>query len=152
METGTFVHLFRALHCPKNNNCVKYPVITAHVPSSDRWLRSDPELITTSTNRNILQPTSSNQRRRESKIQETFDKGKHRSSSKSGSTVSSKSRAPIVNEMIREESSSSISIKSGRSQLVDLVIEDQEAEETERVRARKEGGSTWNQDEIKQFV
>lgn len=147
-----FVHLFHALHCPKNNNCVKYPVITAHVPSSDRWLHSDPELITTSTNRNLLQPTPANKRRRKSNTQKTFDKGKHRSSAESGSIVSSKSRAPVVNEVIRQESSSSISIKSGRSQLVDLVIEDQEAEETERVRARKEGGSTWNQDEIKQFV
>ena len=57
-----------------------------------------------------------------------------------------------MNETIHEDSSSSISVKSGQSQLVDLVIEDKEAEETERVRARKEGGSAWNEDEIKQFV
>lgn len=57
-----------------------------------------------------------------------------------------------MNETIREDSSSSISVKSGQSQLVDLVIEDKEAEETERVRARKEGGSAWNEDETKQFV
>lgn len=41
--------------------------------------------------------------------------------------------------MLREESSSSQSVKSGRSQLVDLMVEDNEAEATERVRARKEG-------------
>lgn len=58
----------------------------------------------------------------------------------------------MLNEMLREESSSSHSAKSGRSQLVDLVVEDREAEETERVRARKEGGSAWNQDETKHFV
>ena len=54
--------------------------------------------------------------------------------------------------MLREDSVSSHSVKSGRSQLVDLVIEDTEAEERERVRARKEGGSAWNQDEVRQFV
>lgn len=52
--------------------------------------------------------------------------------------------------MIREESSSSI--RSGQSQLVDLVIEDTAAEETERVRARKEGGSGWNYDEPRHFI
>lgn len=41
---------------------------------------------------------------------------------------------------------------SDRSQLVDLVVEDTEAEEAERVRARKEGGDFWNQDEQKHFV
>ena len=40
-----------------------------------------------------------------------------------------------------------------RSQLVDLVIEDEEAEQTERVRARKEGGDAWNTaGESKHFV
>ena len=58
----------------------------------------------------------------------------------------------MLNEMLSEESSSSHSAKSGRSQLVDLMIEDTEAEDTERVRARKEGGSAWNQDETKHFV
>ena len=55
--------------------------------------------------------------------------------------------------MLRENStSSSSSAQSGRSQLVDLVVEDREAEETERVRARKEGGARWNEDEQKHFV
>lgn len=35
---------------------------------------------------------------------------------------------------------------------MDLVLEDHKAEETERVRARKEGGSAWNEDETKHFV
>lgn len=55
-------------------------------------------------------------------------------------------------EVVRKESSSNVSNKSGRSQLVDLVVEDVEAEETERVRARKEGGAEWNTQEQKHFV
>lgn len=124
-----------------------YPVITAHVPSADRWLTADPNLITTSTNRNLLQPTKKNKRRRESDIQKTLDKGKHRAH---GSK--SRSRAPVVNETIDEESSDNGSAKSGRSQLVDLIIEDRNAEELERVRARKEGGPEWNEHEAKQFM
>ena len=54
--------------------------------------------------------------------------------------------------LLREESSSSNSAKSGRSQLVDLMVEDTKAEERERVRARKEGGAAWNQDEGRQFM
>ena len=54
--------------------------------------------------------------------------------------------------MLREESSSSHSARSGRSQLIDLMVEDTEAEETERVRARKEGGSAWNEDDTKHYM
>ena len=32
------------------------------------------------------------------------------------------------------------------------MVEDKQAEETERVRARKEGGAAWNEQEGKQFV
>jgi hypothetical protein len=49
-------------------------------------------------------------------------------------------------------STSSSSTKSNRSQLVDLVVEDHEAGEIERVRARKEGGPTWNEVPPKHFV
>lgn len=125
---------------------LKYPVITAHVPSAERWLGPDPDLITTSTNRNLLQPTRANKARRESKNKIKLDKGKRRGTDDG----TSKSRAPVLNDMIREESSSSI--RSGQSQLVDLVIEDTVADETERVRARKEGGSGWNYDEPRHFI
>lgn len=92
-----------------------------------------------------------NKERRASNIQKTLDKGKSRTGANSdGSTPFS--RAPVLDEMLREDSSSSHSVKSGRSQLVDLVIEDTKAEETERVRARKEGGSAWNEEETKHFV
>jgi hypothetical protein len=47
--------------------------------------------------------------------------------------------------------SSSTSAKSDPSQRVDLVVEDTAAEDTERVRARKEGSSGWNNDP-KRFV
>ena len=124
------------------------------MPASERWLGADPDLITTSTNRNLLQPTKVNRERRASNIQKELDKSKHRTGSSSTGVSKSKtrSRAPVLNGLLREESSSSHSAKSGRSQLVDLMVEDREAEETERVRARKEGGSAWNEAETKQFV
>lgn len=130
---------------------IQYPVITAHVPSAERWLGADPNLLTTSTNRHLLQPTEAGKARRASSIQESLDKGKRRTS-RNGSGSKSGLRAPVIGDLIREESSSSKSAKSGRSQLVDLVIEDKQAEETERVRARKEGGSAWNEDEAKHYM
>lgn len=54
--------------------------------------------------------------------------------------------------MLRHHSSESSSAKSDRSQLVDLVVEDESAEEVDRVRARKEGSAAWNQKEGKRFV
>lgn len=126
---------------------IQYPVITAHVPSAEQWFGSHPELITTSTNRNLMQPTKRNKDKRESEIQKDLDKGKHRTNS-----GGSRSRAPVLSGMIRQESTSSGSAKSGRSQLVDLIVEDHDAEEVERVRARKEGGAAWNEDETKHFV
>ena len=42
--------------------------------------------------------------------------------------------------------------KSDKSQLVDLVVEDHQAEEVDRVRARKEGGPGWNEVPSKHFV
>ncbi|KAL8803088.1 MAG: hypothetical protein Q9182_003401 [Xanthomendoza sp. 2 TL-2023] len=126
-----------------------YPVITAHVPSAERWLNADPNLITTSTNRNLLQPTKANKARRASSIQKEIDKGKRRTSRGGEGASPSLSRAPVVEDLIREESTSG---ESGRSQLVDLVVEDKKGEETERVRARKEGGSAWNADETKHYI
>lgn len=126
------------------------------MPAAERWLGADPELITTSTNRNLLQPTKANKQRRESNIQKDLDDSKHLKSSGSSEASQSKlkgrSRAPVVNGILREESSSDQSAKSGRSQLVDLMVEDNQAEEIERVRARKEGGSAWNDVETKHFV
>ena len=130
----------------------QYPVITAHIPSSERWIQSDPNVITTATNRNLLQPTKASKERRRSNIQNDLESSRHRASSSNSGGSKSRSRAPVINGLIREESSSSHSAKSGRDQLVDLMVEDTQAEETERVRARKEGGSAWNQDEGRQFM
>jgi len=133
-------------------------VITAHEASREDALRDDPAVITGSTNRNLLQPTDINKKRRQSRIkeiQDSIDKGKHRSSSSSGDASGdasrSKSRVPLLGKLLSRQSSSSSS-KSDRSQLVDLVVEDHKAEEIERVRARKEGGAAWNEAEQKHYV
>jgi hypothetical protein len=113
-------------------------------------LHANPSLVTNATNRHLLQPTKINKRRRKSqiqKIQEDVQKGKHRDSS-----PSSKSGKPLLKTLVRGESSSSSSTKSKNSELVDLVVEDTEAEEIERVRARKEGGPKWNETDPKHFV
>lgn len=51
-----------------------------------------------------------------------------------------------------QPSSAASSPASHSSQLVDLVVEDEQAEQIERVRARKEGSSAWNNAEQKHFV
>ena len=161
-----------------------YPVVTAHVPLGERWERSDPEILTTSANRNLLHPTKASRQRREKKIEERFEhKGKHRSRSRAtdpdrqdqdgegdgnegdgnegdgndddgeASVPNPHMRAPVVADLVRQQSStSSHSARSGRSQLVDLVVQDDEAEDVERVRARKEGGAGWNEGMPQHFV
>lgn len=126
-----------------------YPVVTAHIPYEDQFLRSDPELITTSTNRHVLHPTKKGKKRRETDVKRRFAKGKGRSDI--GDQESSAPRAPVVEEALTRQKSGSSS-RSGRSQLVDLVVEDTEAEEIERVRARKEGGAAWNEGAPKHYV
>ncbi|EAT86946.1 hypothetical protein SNOG_05882 [Parastagonospora nodorum SN15] len=134
-----------------------YPVIEAHRASREDRLYGEPPVITAATNRNLLQPTAANRKRRKSQIkdiQKSVDKGKHRSdsSASNGESSHSKSHLPIVGKLLRQKSSSSSSAKSDKSQLVDLVVEDHNAEEIERVRARKEGGSAWNEEPAKHFV
>ena len=138
---------------------LQYPVIEAHRPSREDRMYADPSILTASTNRNLLQPTKENKRRRKSQIldiQASVDKGKQRDTSSNGESSrskspQSKSRAPLSN-LLRQKSSSSSSAKSDRSQLVDLVVEDHQAEEVDRVRARKEGGPGWNEIPSKHFV
>ncbi|OAG00936.1 DUF300-domain-containing protein [Paraphaeosphaeria sporulosa] len=133
-----------------------YPVIEAHRANRDSQLYGDPPILTGASNRHLLQPTAVNKKRRKSQIkdiQQAVDKGKHRSDSSSGEPSSSKSHKGVVGKLFRQESSSSTnSGKSDKSQLVDLVVEDTDAEDVERVRARKEGGSGWNEVEQKHFV
>lgn len=132
-----------------------YPVIEAHRASREDRLYGEPPVITAATNRNLLQPTAANKKRRKSRIkhlQETTDKGKQRSDSSAGESSKSKTSVPVVGKLLRHNTSSSSSGKSDKSQLVDLVVEDHDAEEIERVRARKEGGSAWNEEPSKHFV
>jgi len=128
-----------------------YPVVTAHQARREDWLRRDPNLLTTSTNRNLFQPTRDNKNRRRSEIQHSIQKGKNRSTSPSGhSSDEPPAQGSIEAKLKRDRSQSSA--KSDRSQLVDLIVEDVEAEEAERVRARKEGGDTWNRGPNKHYV
>jgi len=134
-------------------NLCQYPVITAHQASVADRLYREPDIITASTNRNLLQPTNENRRRRQSRIKEiqkSHDNGKHRDSSSSGDGEGEgsdkwKSDHPgLLSRLIPHRSKSDGSTKSHDSQLVDLIVEDEEAEQIERVRARKEGGAEWN--------
>lgn len=63
-------------------------------------------------------------------------------------------KVPVVGKLVRQKSSDTAvsSTPSHSSQLVDLVVEDHQAEDIERVRARKEGGPGWNSVEQKHFV
>lgn len=112
-------------------------------------------MLTTSTNRNLLQPTKANQKKRESNIQKDIEQGKHHITTQldDGKRAKSRPRVPLLGSLVREESSSSSSSsESARSQLVDLMVEDKDAEEVERVRARKEGGAAWNETDQKHFM
>lgn len=130
-----------------------YPVITAHTPSRRRWMEQDPEIITPATNRNLLQPTKAHEERRRSELRDSIQKGKHGSGSRSRQRTTGVGSKLEGSRLARTESSKSEnSSQSGRSQLVDLVVEDTQAEEAERVRARKEGGAKWNEEETRLFV
>ncbi|KAK4505870.1 hypothetical protein PRZ48_003835 [Zasmidium cellare] len=146
-----------------------YPVINTHYATRRDRLQQNPNMISQSTNRAILQPTKDQKQRRKSKINEirqnVHQHDRPDSSSKRGSQgsggsgeISSKGKEklkqlPVVGKLVRGESSESQSSnKSRSSQLVDLVVEDRDAEEVERVRARKEGGPGWNSVEQRHFV
>lgn len=164
---------------------IQYPVITAHHASRDDILNREPNMLTSSTNRNLLQPTKANRARRKSRIQSiqhSADKGKHRapnaspSSSDNDTPASKQADTKDKRGRARAESKSSNKSKpkqksrlaaffshdagnddsdsgaSARSQLVDLIVEDQEAEELDRVRARKEGSPEWNRSEPRRYV
>ena len=126
--------------------------------------------MTTSANRHLLQPTKDNEIRRASNIRETVEdvtkKSQRRKTSskggkqdnaskgkqKAGVVNGEEGRAPALKGMLRHHSSASSSVKSDRSQLVDLVVEDTAAEDAERIRARKEGSAGWNKTEARRYV
>lgn len=109
-------------------------------------------MLTTSANRNLLQPTKDNKIRRKGNIKETIEAVQNKGKSRDDPSNGGEGRAPVLKGMIRHHSSGSSSTKSKRSQLVDVVVEDEVAGETERVRARKEGSASWNEVEPRRFV
>jgi hypothetical protein len=130
---------------PYSSHLLQYPVITAHTANRESALYRNPDIVTSSTNRNVLQPSRVNRQKRKSridKIKESADKGKGKSDK-----GSQNSKPPL-----NQKSSGSSSSSTARDQLVDLVVEDEEAEEIERVRARKEGSPRWNEVQPKHFV
>ena len=188
-----------------------YPVINTHYATRHDRLRSDPNIISPSTNRAILQPgAKDNRQRRKSRIQEIRedvqrggaggggqagargsrgsksgkdggDEGKRNSSSSSSSpsaaaatghvpdvlkSATSKGKEklahmPLVGGALPHQNRNDRGSKDdddddddneNQDQLVDLVVEDKQAEEIARVRARKEGGPRWNEGEQKVFV
>ncbi|KAI7550420.1 DUF300-domain-containing protein [Hortaea werneckii] len=194
-----------------------YPVINTHYATRHDRLRSDPNIISPSTNRAILQPgAKDNRQRRKSRIQEIREdvqrggssggggsqggprgsrgsqSGKDRTSNEgkrnSSSSPSSPSAAPSghIPEVLKSATSKGkeklahLPVVGGalphqqqqnhhdrrkskdddnadnenenKDQLVDLVVEDKQAEEIARVRARKEGGPAWNEGEQRVFV
>lgn len=111
-----------------------YPVITAQEPYGENRYRAYPAMITTATNQAMLK----NPRR----IKKRKEKGK-------GKAKGEDSKPLLSRDPSSASSSSNFSDRSG---IVNLVVEDKEAEERERVRARKEGGPGWNEVEPKVFV
>ncbi|GAB1737325.1 hypothetical protein NU219Hw_g1250t1 [Hortaea werneckii] len=186
-----------------------YPVINTHYATRHDRLRSDPNIISPSTNRAILQPgAKENRQRRKSRIQEIREdvqrggagggaqagaRGSRGSrGSKSGkdgdgeseqppSSSSATTAATHVPDVLKSATSKGkeklahLPVVGGAGphqtrndrgskdddddddnenpdQLVDLVVEDKQAEIIARVRARKEGGPRWNEGEQKVFV
>lgn len=130
-------------------------MITAHNATREDRLYSDPRMVTSSTSRHVLHPTKANKRRRKSqiqKIQDSADKGKHRSDSSSSAGDEAIGTSKVKDAFKKIFSTAEPSPGNDKDQLVDLVIEDQAAEEVERVRARKEGSPVWNKHDPKHYV
>lgn len=151
-----------------------YPVITAHTARRGAWMTDEqPNILTTSANRNLLQPTTKYQQVRKKnvkdvvkKVKSAKEKGKWKENDAKSSASSpgeasgsgdKKGEGPpllkgILHRNQSDGASSTHSGKSDRSQLVDLVVEDTEAEDVEAVRARKEGSAGWNSVQPRRFV
>ena len=94
-----------------------YPVINTHYASQEDRLHTNPNMLSASTNRAILQPTKNNRQRRKSRIQSIQENvhqhdDPHRGSSSSGSNAGGKvkealSQVPGVNKLAPSSSSSS---------------------------------------------
>lgn len=124
-----------------------YPVITANTATRRGWMMEEPDLLATSSNRHLRQPARDNRVKRKENIKQTAqqvqpqNKGKK---DKDGSSGEESGRARLVKGMLSQHSSSSSSVKSARSHVVDRVVKDTEADEAKRVRARKDGTTDRN--------
>ncbi|KAI5792155.1 organic solute transporter Ostalpha-domain-containing protein, partial [Pyronema domesticum] len=141
-----------------------YPVITANRPylnhrcSSSTYQTGAP--TTTSTNQALLRPSPAKKGKAKPK------KPGHCAAS---SSDTDSDNAPLLKHIDPSDSSSStlrpdqqtpptpatqkkIQPQNPRDGCIDLIVEDHEAEETARVRARKEGGPGWNEAEPKRFI
>jgi hypothetical protein len=77
---------------------------------------------------------------------------KHVDSSDSAASSSSTPRPDQQKQATPEPTKTKIQPQNPRDGCIDLIVEDHEAEETARVRARKEGGPGWNEAEPKRFI
>lgn len=141
-------------------------MITAYEPYSEDRFRQNYQsrhLVTTATNQALLKPENRERllsRSRSSRSEASSSSGKGKAKAKGDDEEESQGLLAkvenIADRLQRTTSSSSRSSRSShfsdRSGIVDLVVEDTEAEEIERVRARKEGGPGWNEQDAKIFV
>ena len=140
------------------------PVVNVHYATEEDRLYASPRMVTGSTNRNLLQPTKENRQRRKSRIQsiqadaqqqyehESSSSHRESGSSAASSTLMSKGKERLKAVLAGGDLVDESDPKARPDQLMDLVVEDNEAEDLERIRARKEGGAGWNSVDIKHFV
>jgi hypothetical protein len=120
-----------AIRKPVADRMKQYPVITANIIPRDQVLpRTVSYQSQTSDHGHVVRKA---RRHRNSHVSET---------SRESRATSSKARRPPRPSDLPRQSSSSTS-NSRRSQLVDLVVEDREAEHREQDQARRETGSDW---------
>lgn len=118
-----------------------YPVINTHYATREDRLHMEPNIVSQTTNRRILQPTKDQKQRRKSRIEDlrqnvhqhdrpdTSSSKKSDESSGNSGEGSSKGKEklkqlPVVGNLVRSSSHDSRnSNKSHSSQLVDLVVE-----------------------------
>ncbi|EAW14365.1 OSTA/TMEM184 family protein [Aspergillus clavatus NRRL 1] len=118
-----------------------YPVITANVVPGDQRLGS------TAAYQQVEHRTEPVKRARKHRKSRPSSDKNQRQETPSQSRSNSSRGAPSL----RRGPSSSASHHSHRSQLVDLVVENQEAEEEERAQVQRAFGSTWVEPEHKHF-
>lgn len=132
-----------------------YPVITAHHATREDRLYREPRVVTTSSNRNLLQPTKDGRKKkneRSESIQKSAANGKAQQLNTKQTQGNSNDRGNARQEGSNRSIKGDGPVKEDQSQRRDLVVEDVEAEDVERVRARKSGSPEWNRNDRKHFL